>query len=402
MKIKQIEIKNFQSHKNTKIDLSENINLFIGTSTHGKSAIIRALLWVITNRPIGTSFISYWNENEDTSVKIILSNENTIERKKSKHFNGYIINENIELEALRADVPEQVQKLFNLADYNIQQQFDSPFLLSDSSGQVAQFLNKVIKIDDIDKILKLAEQKKRKTKTDLTYLSESIEQNKIKLKNLSWVDLVEMDIMKAEELSTSIDKDIIKLDNIKCLCLDYKEKKDLYREIDFNKLRIDFDLASTITDDLYKNKVKKEKIEILIKNYKEKEKEIKNYPEELPQLFNTTAILFNEKIENENKLRTIKRLLQDYKEREEFIKNCPADLSNLFSEYEKLNEQVEVKLNDIKIIRRLLKSYYLIENDIEKNNKELERIEKEMPDLCPLCGSKLKKEGLISGSDLEP
>lgn len=391
MKIKQIEIKNFQSHKNTKIDLSENINLFIGTSTHGKSAIIRALLWVITNRPMGTSFISYWNEDE-TKVKVILSDGNMIERKRSEHFNGYIINEEIELEALRADVPEQVQKLFNLADYNIQQQFDSPFLLSDSSGQVAQFLNKVIKIDDIDKMLKLIEQKKRKTKTDLTYLEESIEKNKVELKNLSWVDLVEMDIMKAEELSITIDKDKNRFDLIKSLCLDYKEKKDLYREIDFNKLRMDFDLASTITDDLYNNQIKKEKIEVLLNDYKEKEKEIKNYPEELPQLFNTAAILFNEKTENENKLRIIKRLLQDYKEREEFIKKCPANLSGLFSEYEKLDEQVEIRLSKIKIIRRLLKSYYSIKNEIEDNKKELERIEKEMPDLCPLCGSELKGE----------
>lgn len=41
--IKTIIVKNFQSHSNTKLELSDGLNTFIGKSDSGKSAIIRAL-----------------------------------------------------------------------------------------------------------------------------------------------------------------------------------------------------------------------------------------------------------------------------------------------------------------------------------------------------------------------
>ena len=54
MKILKVEIKDFQSHKNTNIEFSEGFNCIIGRSDSGKSAILRALRLVICNDLRGT------------------------------------------------------------------------------------------------------------------------------------------------------------------------------------------------------------------------------------------------------------------------------------------------------------------------------------------------------------
>lgn len=55
--IKRLEIKNFQSHKHTVIDFSEGVNIVTGTSNAGKSAINRAIVWALSNKPRGDNFI---------------------------------------------------------------------------------------------------------------------------------------------------------------------------------------------------------------------------------------------------------------------------------------------------------------------------------------------------------
>jgi ABC-type transporter Mla maintaining outer membrane lipid asymmetry ATPase subunit MlaF len=51
--IKKLIIENFQSHKYTEVDFSEGFNIIFGPSDYGKSAIIRALRWVLYNEPGG-------------------------------------------------------------------------------------------------------------------------------------------------------------------------------------------------------------------------------------------------------------------------------------------------------------------------------------------------------------
>jgi len=68
--IKQLTIKNFQSHKKTKLEFSDGVNIIIGQSDSGKTAIIRALNWVVNNKPSGDSFRSHWGG--DTNVEITM------------------------------------------------------------------------------------------------------------------------------------------------------------------------------------------------------------------------------------------------------------------------------------------------------------------------------------------
>ena len=82
--IKQINIKNFQSHKSTQLKLDPGVNVIVGSSDSGKTAIIRAYLWVVDNRPLGNAFVSHWaldekgKQKEPTSVSIIVNGDQTL------------------------------------------------------------------------------------------------------------------------------------------------------------------------------------------------------------------------------------------------------------------------------------------------------------------------------------
>ena len=56
--IKQINIKNFQSHKDSTLEFSEDVTAIVGLNNHGKSVVFRALQKCIRDIPNGTSFIT--------------------------------------------------------------------------------------------------------------------------------------------------------------------------------------------------------------------------------------------------------------------------------------------------------------------------------------------------------
>ena len=146
--ITRVEIENFQSHRHTVLDFVPGTNVIIGLSDSGKSSILRAILWVLTNRPRGDSFRSTWGG--DTRVALHLSDGTVVERIKGSGKNLYVLNGE-ELKAFGADPPEEVKKILAMDEFNIQMQMDPPFLLSLSPGEAARVLNRAASLQAIDK-----------------------------------------------------------------------------------------------------------------------------------------------------------------------------------------------------------------------------------------------------------
>src|SRR4030066_1118308 len=173
MALSSIKLNNFQAHKESIIDLSLGINVVIGSSDSGKTAVLRALRWCINNRPSGKAYISYWNRDKDgnpkegTSVSVI-KGLLKVKRERSEKFNGYDFGEDDKLEALKTDVPQEVSSFFNLSEVNIQKQMEAPFLLSESPAEIARFFNEIIHLDLIDTVLSKAELMRRRLNQDLS------------------------------------------------------------------------------------------------------------------------------------------------------------------------------------------------------------------------------------------
>ena len=189
MSIQKIEICNFQSHKNTVLEFHKNTNVVIGSSDTGKTAILRALNWIVNNRPGGDNFRSSWGG--DTTVDIKLEKE-IISRKKGKE-NLYVISSNkgkqpLEFRAFGQDVPEPVKQLLNFSELNLQKQFDQPFLLSSSPGEVARYLNQIVNLDKIDIALANIGRTIRQETSNLRYNEGHLEELNEEIQEYNWLD----------------------------------------------------------------------------------------------------------------------------------------------------------------------------------------------------------------------
>ena len=146
--ITSLSIQNFQAHKKLEIDLDPGITTIVGSSDKGKSAIIRALRWVVTNTPAGEEIISYGEKKTRVDVWM---DKNFVSRIRGDGKNSYGIGIKV-FEAFGQSVPREISEAFNLSDINFQNQHDAPFWFSESSGEVSRRLNAIINLGSIDKI----------------------------------------------------------------------------------------------------------------------------------------------------------------------------------------------------------------------------------------------------------
>jgi len=209
--IQSIYLRNFESHRSTKLQFGPGINIISGISNHGKSSIIRGLHWIRRNKPSGNSMVSFWNRDKKDSpikptfVQITLSNGNEIKRERSSGFNGYVINDS-KLEAIGQGVPTEIETAFPIDDVNIQYQFDQPFLLSDSSADVARFFNKTIRLDLIDKVQSKAEALRRKTNQEITSSEELSKSLHNQIQTFDWLDIADSIVSKIESVENRLSK----------------------------------------------------------------------------------------------------------------------------------------------------------------------------------------------------
>lgn len=130
------------------------VNIIVGNSDSGKSAIIRALKWLVLNRPGGEAFRSHWGGNTHVGVEF---DDYHISRNKGD-VNSYVLREASEEEvvdftAFKTEVPEEVVRALNMSPVNYQFQGDQSFLLSNSPGEVANHFNAIANIGQINAAL---------------------------------------------------------------------------------------------------------------------------------------------------------------------------------------------------------------------------------------------------------
>lgn len=160
--IKTIEIENFQSHKDSFIELDPYLNVIVGPSDSGKTSIIRAIKWVLCNEPSGSSFV---REGEDlTRVSLVFNDSTRVERERNKTKNIYRIfypnGRDLELSGFGLSVPKEVEAASGVRkvkldkdftkSINIAEQLDGPFLLSEKNSTKAGVIGGLVGVDIID------------------------------------------------------------------------------------------------------------------------------------------------------------------------------------------------------------------------------------------------------------
>lgn len=158
--LKSLQIKNFQSHAESFLVFSPKVNVITGLSQSGKTAIIRALNWVTTNRPLGGNYFSnFAGKKGETKVLVSFEDLPDISLKKQVRINkkgekeagntSYEMGED-SFQGMGRDVPDVVREAFNLSEINIQKQLDQPYLITSAPGEAGKVINKITKLEEVD------------------------------------------------------------------------------------------------------------------------------------------------------------------------------------------------------------------------------------------------------------
>lgn len=227
--INNISISNFQSHKNSQLDFHPGVNVIIGPSDSGKTAIIRALRWLVWNRPTGDAIRSWWGG--DTKVALSLPTS-SLSRVKGKE-NQYTLN-GLTFKAVGTDVPEEIRDKLNLTDINLQQQLDRPFLLDSSPGEIAQHFNRVAQLDVIDRGLSNVQRWTRSVEQDLKARERQLRETEEALSQYDYLDEMERNVEAVEYLEkevVSVRQQISRLSQVLQQIQDVKKAREPLAEI---------------------------------------------------------------------------------------------------------------------------------------------------------------------------
>jgi DNA repair ATPase RecN len=354
MSIKSIQIQNFQSYKSTKLQFDPGVNVIVGSSDSGKSAILRAMLWAIFNRPSGESFKSYWGG--DTAIDIELEDK-TISREKGKE-NLYIVSSDnpdeaeIEFKAFGTGIPEEIESLLNISDINIQRQMDAPFLLSSTPGEVGRILNQAVRLDIIDRAQSNIRSTLKQEKNSLLNAQGTMANKQEELEKYKWLQKAEGCVAKLETIAGQI--------------------------LQATSLTIDL---SRVIDDIN-----------TIDASLEETNQILAYSQEIDRLIsldndiNTQTDVWNgindinlAIIDDDKKIKSLSKLIKAETQISEIIE--------IQQGYVKLERKRNSLRNLIEDIIHNDKMKIVAKDNMDKRQKEFEI---EMPDICPLCSQETK------------
>lgn len=368
MYIKKIVIRNFQSHSYTNLELSPNINVFLGKGNRGKSAIIRALKWVFFNEPQGTSFIK--KGETFASCSVTLDNGYTIIRERGDKINRYVLitpdNQRKEYSNFGRDVPSDIKKILRIESLplenglklspQIKDQMEAVYLLDETPSTLHSTLLTISGGQIIDEAIKSLTLDLERLNRSEKEIKREIEEKEGVLKNYEGIDDKKREMLKIKNEINELKKIEDKKNKLIKIDKSYKDLKKEKRELEIFLSKFK-DIDEIESDSLY-----------LLKN-KEKLLKLKS--------------IKNELINNINEMKKATYELNLYKENNINYERV-EEISSLREKYYKLkNIMVQIKR---------------VKENLEKELKEREKIEIEVKKLieeyinlivengvCPVC-----------------
>jgi len=400
--IEKVRIVNFQSHADTTITLTSGVNVIVGPSDQGKSAVIRALLWVIQNKPDGLGFVSHWNMTDKGVLKAPTSVElefdgHKIVRYRDRVANRYLVDGKV-LEAVGRDVPEEIERLIDIKDINIQRQLDSHFLLSDSAGEVARILNRTIRLDDIDKLLALVEQKRRATKNTIEQVAEELQLIQVELGALAWIDAV-VDILKeAQALEASIYKKTEIKSALYSTLQTYLNAKIEAQQINVEEIEKWVKKVIEEVQNMSGVRGMLRALQVQLQEFVQASALVVELTciEFVQSLLTKVESLKNNIYNNKAEHRMLTTLLHDYMSAKELVTIIPALPESEIAEATEVAGEISVNRKVLRLLRESLTNYQQLQVQQRVIDDEIVKLDAMLPEVCPLCGG----TGVLRGANV--
>ncbi|RXT08096.1 AAA family ATPase [Ammoniphilus sp. CFH 90114] len=222
--IQRVIIDDFQSHRTTELAFVQGFNVIVGPSDQGKTAIIRAIRWVLYNEPKGSDFIRVGSNR--TKVTLIMNDGTIVSRERTSSRNRYSVavpglEEQI-YEGFGHGVPEEVMNATGVrpvkidestqVNINIGMQLDAPFLLDSNGAIKAKAIGRINGVHILDYAHKTTSSELNSKQIEERRLLAEIEKREEQLKQFDDLDQweksltsLERGLQQAEELERRIE-----------------------------------------------------------------------------------------------------------------------------------------------------------------------------------------------------
>lgn len=193
--LEKLLAKNFQCHKRLEVSFDPRVTVLCGPSDAGKSALLRLLRWIATNRPNGDSYLRH---GADYVAGHLWLDGRKIQRERAGGDNSYWLDGN-KYQAFGQGVPEDVLNVLNISPTSFQMQHDPVFHFSLSPGEVSRELNAVVNLDLIDSTLANLNLQHKRARDTLRVSEERLAAASARRDNLAWVKEADTCLQKVEE-----------------------------------------------------------------------------------------------------------------------------------------------------------------------------------------------------------
>ena len=197
----RVKIKGFQVHEDLDVRLDPQITTIIGETDTGKSSIIRAIRWLVLNQPRGDGYINTGTKQCSVRARV----DGTIfKRVKGGKTNTYTLGKDKVFKAFGNDVPPEIQGLLCISDLNFQMQHDAPFWFSLSAAEVGRQLNKIVDLEQIDRMATKLNGRVRALRSEVTVVEKRLGQAEERIKESEFAIEMEEELASLETLQGRI------------------------------------------------------------------------------------------------------------------------------------------------------------------------------------------------------
>lgn len=212
--ISQIVLENFQSHEHSVFDVSENLNIFTGESSNGKSSVMRGMRWLMDNhgRSQRESFIRHGAEY--AKVTAVFSNGMTVSRvinEKAHRDNGWSIYDPStgETEKGNTRMVDQIRALFGYTkvqfdtdedlDINFLNQGDGWYFIGDqmTASKRAKVIGAIFGTHYTDAVMRDLEREIRQNRQEVEIRTKDLDKTTEQINDYDYLVEFEEDLKKA-------------------------------------------------------------------------------------------------------------------------------------------------------------------------------------------------------------
>lgn len=240
--ISSLEMRNFQLHKDTKMNFSPGLNVITGGNHRGKSTIMRAIQYLVTCRPIQEVDGLTRFGTKSFFIRLTMSDGSWVIREKGKDINQYIVydvqkgGDPIKLSGFGTTPPAEVKDVLGMglvsfgAKKNVflnMSQQDEIFLIGEGDAEMARWMYSITNLHEIRGAMEQMI-KECKTMADSTKDSDArIEDLQKKLDDMPDLEMLEMIVKADEEQRKALSDHVSKIKDMETLqrgMLDLRDK----------------------------------------------------------------------------------------------------------------------------------------------------------------------------------